>query len=773
MLSVTAFGCNQRLHKIIKRKLESLGHSGHSVFWEYFLGQPLLFRGKINEDMDPDKRLDVLFFAPFARRVAENSPTIPVIEEKKGSLVLEHRFASSEDAHPPLIFRCEPSSLLHVFYTTLRQTPPGTNDPLVLQREDRIDKCADIPFSKMEAKAVVEKLGYLRIEGGWLPFLPAVDHQLQSWKRRENGARRSLEKKKKNGKPLKGRRALDAVIAASKIYEYGYVESQFSPLHEGDRIFAAAFPICSSNILYGEFWFMMPPFARDVGKDLEMNLRRYQELLRELGEEIQKNYAPALALLHERFAEDSLKKVGEVGSAKIRVEISSVLSTAVSRLFGEKKTVEHEPVIYRVPFAGESPSSSGTTFADRIERHLFTLWERRSEESQTDKLKSSYLFSKYALCSPKMIALVVRVMEHAQRLRQGSDSDSQSSALVVGGAGSGKETLCRLIALFSSSYFRGDQFIVNLAALKPQQLATPLLTGASVTVVDPQKPPPNRGHLSTRIFHGIFSRIRERTEAIVQSAQTNGSGDGHNSDGSESGDPLASAQEILEGQYPMLILDELNSLDIESQGSLLRFLDNSEIIPIGEPDVHAVSSHPEDYEKLLSHCLVIGAMNEDPDELSREQAIKFIRDQEYLGGMIGDMLYEHFVRMRRLRPDVKYRLIRGGKFVIPALHERREDIPLLFDVYANLEVKGLSDNEKETLFNSSDPRIEVEFEALKALMDSSLQWPGNIRELQAVVKSAFQLAMTDADKPCTALRISRRHVRRALKTDDDSPNKVS
>lgn len=748
MLSVTAFGCNQRLQGIIEKKLDDLGHSGHSAFWEYFLEQPLPVRGTL----DPHK---ALFFAPFARRVAENSPTIPDITEKDGKVELTHRFASSEDDHPPLIFECDRSSLISVFYQNLAAHWKSDPDP---KRVDYIDTNADIPFTAREANRAIKKLGYLHVDGGWLPFLPAVDHRLQRWDKRVHQAKKSLTRSlRKLQRGASQESVYNAVVAASKIYEYGYVQSQFSLLDHEHRIFATAFPICSTNILYGEFWLMMPPFAENVSDDLTKNRRRYLDLLQELAEEIQKTYAPALALLHERFAEDSLQEVETPGET-FEVEVAKPLSRLVRRIFKEEwKEPKLSRRTYRVPFVGEH-SDRGTTFADRIERHLYRLWERRTDGSRQPE--NSYLFSKYALCSPKMIALVVRVMEHGQRLRQGSGS--QSTALVVGGAGSGKETLCSLIALFSSSYFSGKQFIVNLAALKPQQLATPLLTGAILTVVDPQSGLKPEAVGTTKVLQGIFSRVRQRTEEIVLKAAE------------EVGETLNKrfAEKTLEGRYPMLILDELNSLDIESQGSLLRFLDNSEIVPIGEPDPRALCTHPGEVEKLFSHCLVIGAMNEDPDELSREQAIKFIRDQEYLGGMIGDMLYEHFVRMRRLRPDVKYRLIRGGKFVIPALHERREDIPLLFDLYVNQEIGGLSDDEKKLLF-SADSKVVVDFEAFRALMDSSLLWPGNIRELQAVVKSAFQFAMTDAVKPCEALRISRKHVRKALKADDATPAKAS
>jgi transcriptional regulator with PAS, ATPase and Fis domain len=167
---------------------------------------------------------------------------------------------------------------------------------------------------------------------------------------------------------------------------------------------------------------------------------------------------------------------------------------------------------------------------------------------------------------------------------------------------------------------------------------------------------------------------------------------------------------------PTLILDEFNSMDPDSQGVLLRFMDNSEIVPIGERS---------DAHKKKTNCLVIGIMNEDPEDISRERAMEFFRSGQYLGNFLGDLLYEHFLRIRRLRPDVMYRMIRNGKFVIPDLRNRREDIPLLLYVYVCEELRGNV---------GPEPQLHISLDALGRLVDSRLLWPGNVRQLQALAK---------------------------------------
>jgi transcriptional regulator with GAF, ATPase, and Fis domain len=133
----------------------------------------------------------------------------------------------------------------------------------------------------------------------------------------------------------------------------------------------------------------------------------------------------------------------------------------------------------------------------------------------------------------------------------------------------------------------------------------------------------------------------------------------------------------------------------------------------------------EDYD---TNCLVIGVMNEDPDDISRERAMDFFRDDSYLGKFLGDLLYEHFMQIRRLRPDIKYRMIRNGKFMIPPLRERGEDIPMLFHVFVKSELKNMNGD-------GNDVTVHLPLDVLDRLTSPDLLWPGNVRQLQTLAKT--------------------------------------
>ena len=133
-----------------------------------------------------------------------------------------------------------------------------------------------------------------------------------------------------------------------------------------------------------------------------------------------------------------------------------------------------------------------------------------------------------------------------------------------------------------------------------------------------------------------------------------------------------------------LFLDEIGELPDRLQAKLLRVLQERETLPLG-----AVKPRP-------IHLRVIAASNRNLLQLSREGAF---------------------------RPDLYYRLS-ALRFDLPALRDRREDIPILTLTFANeaaarhhRNVRGISRS------------------ALAALID--YDWPGNIRELRNQVQRAI------------------------------------
>jgi two-component system, NtrC family, response regulator AtoC len=134
-----------------------------------------------------------------------------------------------------------------------------------------------------------------------------------------------------------------------------------------------------------------------------------------------------------------------------------------------------------------------------------------------------------------------------------------------------------------------------------------------------------------------------------------------------------------------LFLDEISNLPLELQGKLLRVLQDGEYLKLGtdvprKTDVRFISATNEDLEKLLAKKV--------------------------------------------FRRDLYYRL-KGGWLHLPGLRQRKEDIPVLVAWFLNE-------------FLGSDKNPGIEEEALSLLFD--YDYPGNIRELKSIIKSAVNLA---------------------------------
>jgi arginine utilization regulatory protein len=139
-----------------------------------------------------------------------------------------------------------------------------------------------------------------------------------------------------------------------------------------------------------------------------------------------------------------------------------------------------------------------------------------------------------------------------------------------------------------------------------------------------------------------------------------------------------------------LLLDEINSLNLNLQAKLLRVLQEKTIRRIGD-----TKDTPVDVR-------VIANMNEDPIDA---------------------------VANDRMRKDLYYRLGVVTIFV-PPLKDRTEDIPLLVQHFIEkynerfqMNVKGLSEEVKESFFE--------------------YDWHGNVRELEHIIEAAMNIMMDE------------------------------
>jgi hypothetical protein len=135
-----------------------------------------------------------------------------------------------------------------------------------------------------------------------------------------------------------------------------------------------------------------------------------------------------------------------------------------------------------------------------------------------------------------------------------------------------------------------------------------------------------------------------------------------------------------------LFLDEIGELPLDMQPKLLRFLENSEVLPIGEAKARHVDVR------------IVAATHRDLSRLARDG---------------------------KFREDLFYRL-NVVPIRVPPLRDRREDVVVL----ARAFMTRLAPEGTTTPWLSGD--------AVHALEDHS--WPGNVRELRNVVERAMAYA---------------------------------
>lgn len=148
------------------------------------------------------------------------------------------------------------------------------------------------------------------------------------------------------------------------------------------------------------------------------------------------------------------------------------------------------------------------------------------------------------------------------------------------------------------------------------------------------------------------------------------------------------------------LLDEIADISMALQAKLLRVLENRQIIRLGDTSVREVDVR------------IIAATNKDLSTLVKE---------------------------KKFREDLFYRL-NVFPVQVPALRERREDIAVLVKYFIK---------------KNSDKKISIDKDTIKIL--ENYDWPGNVRQLENVIKRALIL--------CDDEKILPQHV--ALEEEDE------
>jgi DNA-binding NtrC family response regulator/tetratricopeptide (TPR) repeat protein len=230
-------------------------------------------------------------------------------------------------------------------------------------------------------------------------------------------------------------------------------------------------------------------------------------------------------------------------------------------------------------------------------------------------------------------AAMARVVEQIQRL-QGNDL----TVLITGESGTGKELVARAIHLGSPR--SGGMFLPYNCTTTTRELADSQLFGHR---------------------RGSFTGAVNDQPGLIRSA-AGGS----------------------------LFLDEIGDLPLEVQPKLLRFLEQSEIMPIGDTRPQRVDVR------------VIAATNAD---------------------------LEQRVAEGKFREDLYYRLT-IVRIHVPPLRERREEIPHLCALFL-----------REACERLGKPDVQLSPEALDLF--SQHWWPGNVRQLRNEIQRAVALSGAD------------------------------
>jgi DNA-binding NtrC family response regulator len=157
--------------------------------------------------------------------------------------------------------------------------------------------------------------------------------------------------------------------------------------------------------------------------------------------------------------------------------------------------------------------------------------------------------------------------------------------------------------------------------------------------------------------------------------------------GAFTGAHSAVAGMVHEADGGTLLLDEIDSLPLQSQVKLLRFLQDKEYRPLGSP------------KSLKADVRIIAASNAD---------------------------FPEFMRSGRFRSDLFYRLS-VVTFSLPPLRRRKGDIPLLTRAFIAKHVMP-----------SAKPAKTLSEAAMQKLL--AHDWPGNVRELENIIERAVILS---------------------------------
>jgi hypothetical protein len=669
---VSLIGANFQLKSIIREFLADNKlnkHSNSFFYYEYFLHQP--FNYKINTLKDFKS---FWYFAPFLTRLSDKSNLAYDCDNLKRVPADRKRLISNL-----FVANLNKSLWMDKVLDYLVKKNKQNNKSKKLLENIKINYKGSTLELKSYNKDIDNKQSYY--------FL--VPNYTIKYARDKYVDEKILSESKDENKPLNKR-----ISSISRVIEDTYRLGYLHSYDDTTSLPSLLIPLSTESNFYGELIISFPNLSNGT------NNLKIEKLLHSLVDRLQtflvNYYIPAIIIAHEHFLEKKIKDNGK--------KFTLVQCFKYGNRIEIIKSIKYDlPWRYRVLKNGKVANNN----AELFEKNLYSYWKGMKSVQRSNKSGKNYnwkdrlVFSKYLIAAPCMIDLLKEIMLASYNFKICKKAGSPlPSALIVGKAGSGKDTIPELIRAFSSNengFNNAEIKIINMAALKPDFAVGAFLSGLKL-------------NNQTMIMEGILTKIAKASY-----------------------------------KNPMiLVLDELNSMHIDVQGVLLRFLENSEVIPLGE-----IKSS---LKKV--RCLVIGIMNEDPEEISREEGMKFIESSKYLGTFVKDILYEHFIHLRRLRPDIKYRLMRGGYFKLKNLEYRQYDIPILLYIYLNIELENIPFLKDKNLLFGMD--------LVDELLSVNYSWPGNVRQIQAIAKRMIDIILENKELLDDKIYIFAEDLKRAI-----------
>jgi hypothetical protein len=686
-LELVAYGCNRRVYKKLEEKLDELGiHS--FTFCEYFPVEPVY----LPDDPPPDSTSTFLF--PFARRYSLR----PVLPDK----------------------------------VNIKEN----------EKEDEDDKTVKIWWERITAELrlkenIAEFYKPLKIE---MPLTAKGDYKLPfDTPHLIDKLRETI----RNGKKLHSQEPRE-VASAEEIYHFdskgvdkfaGYITYDYKSvrLNEeqikkewltmdrewwwylqggGEReVIYIYIPVASNYYLYGvlQLTVAKEEFVTPHATMKEEEMKK--EIAETLWEIAKEDYLPLLIIFHNFRKEKKLKE-----ALREKVDIKNKVNTArnnwLSNAINEEDLTPLEKVFkkmwdYRTSLAEDVDNlrkeveklqkdmESNPDSEENVIKEGIKNFETQIEEKMK-YLEESLIMPDYLVASPGMI----KQLQTALTLSLQATGKYIPSVLIVGGSGAGKELMAKLIAHYSEDF--------RDALYKPFNLAEGFYA---------HEP-------------GASKKLVKRLKEIFIEAQNK------------------NANSVV------LVFDELNSLPLEVQGTLLRIIENKEELTTLVSTTNK-TINPEQLEAVSNYIqntkiLIIGLINEDPEKLTKLPIMReLFRERGIISGLLEDILYEQILKLRRLRGDLYFRMIRNGKIVIPDLRKRREDLPILFYTFLSREL--------------GNKNLVIEYETFEELMDERIEWRGNIRELQTICKTVAQLLTKREQLSSGGYIVSRFKLRKALR----------